>query len=200
MFKRRNPPLENPWTDDPLVAYKNFLKYTGQEVNEYVQRDDLKVHTYEAFYPLKMLLDVNNFCSKITIRNVTDATLVFDFADDVIPRILGIKMIDDSKAAPPIHVAFRNIVPYEFSQCTHLAGPMGFHEYIIDGKNNKLPPMIFAANSNFEATPLKIIFENCKGKVDIHGLTPDKINAVFENKCNEKELIVGTGVPSFQMK
>jgi hypothetical protein len=192
---------QHPWTEDPLVAYQNYLKYAGKGVNAGVmynravitmfgapsseKNNELEVHAHNGeFYPLNTVMRMPAYCSKVTIRNLHDVVLLFKFSDNIISGILGMQT-DSRKLGQNVRVAYRNIVPSEFSQATSLAGPMGFHEFLIDGEhyqgNNKL--LEFIANSDFNATPILIVLENCKGVCEIKGLDAAKVERIFENKC-----------------
>lgn len=207
--------INSPWTEDPLVAYKNFLNYAEQRVNDEVKfnrqmltffgashttekEKELKVYAYNGkFYPLSTMLSLNGYCSKVTIRNIERAMLIFNFKNNIISRVLGIEA--GEREGKDIQIAYRNIVPSEFSQATQLAGPMGFHEFMIDGSktNIKKTSLIqFFANSDFNATPIKIVLENCKGFCFVEGLDIDAFSRVFDNKCNEDDFKLNRREPS----
>lgn len=197
----------NPWTEDPIETYKKFLKSAGEEVDAGVEynrsmltlfaplssptsnpkKEELKVYAKNcSFYPLETAVGMPLYCSKITIRNVEKAAFGFHFGENILPDILGIET--KGKTAESLLIAYRNIVPSEFEQCPQMAGPMGFHEYIIDGNHfDKTASITFVANSDFKKTPIKIVFENCNGMGVVKGLKDDSIDQIFENKCDKKE-------------
>lgn len=191
-----------PWTEDPKVAYQNFLKYAGDDVNSSVGYNNgmvawitesmgnnipsgQEVHAHNgAFYPLEANNGQPFYTSKVTFRNIEKAELHFEFQKDILPRVFGIAS-KDPELLSTFRVAYRNIVPAIFSQTRAIAGPMGFHEYIIDGSNFKSDASITCfAHSDFKTTPLKIVFENCGGTCTVDGLEKDAIEKVFENKCD----------------
>lgn len=201
-FKREKKVSSSPWIEEPTVAYNNFLQYAGPEVNKAVEHNravlsllgtsstpgietDIKVVAHdEDFLPLNTVISHNLYCSKITIRNVKKANFMFLFAENIFSRCLDIK-VDDPYVAQILHIAYRNIVPSEFSQSAQLAGPMGFHEYLIDGSGfNNDATIIFFANSSFDVTPIKIVLDNCEGSCSVRGIDKDGLARVFVNNCD----------------
>ena len=201
--------------EDPVVAYENYLTYSGEDVREDViyNKDMLnalsgikdmtekksaidasRISTQDGrFEALKPLVGHNLYCAKLTIRNINKAFLSFHFGERIFDRTVGIEAEpDDSKQ---LRIAYRNIVPSEFKQPSSrsMAGPMGYNEYIIDGthcNNENRIFLNFYINSNFKWTPIKIVLENCKGSCHIRGLSDEEIAKRFENKCNEKDLLI----------
>lgn len=212
--------------DDALTTYKEFLAYAGEEVNQGVQYNsrvlhglhtlfcsqepiskkdhkepELKVHSYNGEpYPLSTAASRSLYCNKLIIRNVQNAGLFFNFDENIIPRIVGIEPIS-RKASEQLMITYRNIVPSEFSQATSLAGPMGYHEYVIDGSNytGESAMINFTANSDGKLTPLRIVLENCKGNCMVRGLDEKAVSEIFSNKCDELEFepIYPMSKPSF---
>lgn len=170
----------HPWTEDSLVAYKNFCQFNGLD-SDFVNTIS-KVHTHDgSFYPLSGVLNSNLKCSKVTIRNFKDGCFTFTFNKDIIPGILGMNTFNP-KTAEQVQIAYRNIVPEGFSQ---YAGRLGLHEYIIDGKDYKETAMIsFFANSDVNYSPIKIVLENCnEGMCLVRDLNDEAIAKIFENRC-----------------
>lgn len=193
------------WPEDPLTAYKNFLKYAGKNVNDMVEYNlqanamlaslypgiknlspapqELQVHAHNGdFYPLSSAESMPLYCSKLTIRNAAKANLHFTFGEKVIPGIVGIKS-QGGEISENARVAYRNIVPSEFSNETQLAGPMGYHEYIIDCSGTKHAEIYITANSDPNMTPLRFVLEKCTGSCLVTGLNQTAVEKVFTNKC-----------------
>ncbi|MFA6304125.1 MAG: hypothetical protein WC627_13475 [Legionella sp.] len=197
-----------PWTEDPKVAYQNFLKYAGDNVNDSVAYNNAmvasiaesmgnktpsgqEVHAHNGvFYPLDLHIGQPFYTSKVTFRNIEKAKLYFEFESDILPRILGVTS-SNKELLTTFRVAYRNIVPAIFSKTPSIAGPMGFHEYIIDGSNFKSDAAITCyAHPDYNQTPLKVVIENCGGSCLVDGLETDAIAKVFENKCATNRFIL----------
>jgi len=195
--------------DNSLTAYKKYLEYAGPGVNAGVtfnrgmvsalqsfygtgnteSPDEIKVHESNGeFQPLSKALSLPLYCEKITIRNLENAMLIFNFKENIISRILGIECASKN-TSQLCKIAFRSIVPDEFSQCPQVAGPMGFHEYLLDGQDQgaKEAFISFVANADFKQTPIKIVLENCKGTCSVTGLDAAATSRVFENKCDAEK-------------
>ncbi len=197
------------WTEDPLVSYKRYLEYCGDDIKksvtgnqealsalsffysgkETISEPELKVAAAHNgnFYPLSTAVGRPIYCSKITIRNIESVYIGLNFDTEIMPGIVGINA--RPKTADQLKIAYRNIVPSEFSQAPQLAGPMGYHEYIIDGNNYKdLAIISLFINSDFKMTPLKIVVENCAGNISVNGIDEKDVNKLLENKCASDKL------------
>ncbi len=207
------------WAEDALVSYKKFLEYVGIDVKKDIEHNqqvmsalsffyskeskfddrELKVHAYNGkFYPLTTAIKSPLKCSKLVLRNLDcdyETGLVsINFEPTIMNGIIGINATKNE--ADKMEIAYRNIVPSEFSQARQLAGPMGYHEYIIDGKNCKDFKIIqFFINSDFKQTPIKIVLENCKGSILVVGLNEEEVNKIIENKCDSKQFQIHNPKP-----
>lgn len=202
---------ESPWTEDAQTSYKNYLGYAGEETNQGIQYNQsilgglntlfsdgksspkqpaIKVVAFDGdFESLSNAASCPLYCNKLVIRNMRDTSLMFHFEKDIIPGIVGIDAVN-KKSINEFKIAYRNIVPNEFSEARSLAGPMGYHEYVIDGSafTGKIQFLKFTANSDRLATPLKIVLENCNGgHCTVLGLDQKSVSEVFINKCDSKK-------------
>lgn len=204
------------WTEDPLVAFTKFLEYSDADTKkiDFNSKDvpkpslftpskeeksainkELKVHVNDGeFYPLTTALNSNTPCSKLTIRNLDSSMIKLNFDPGIMPGIVGIQS-SLKKMTDTIQIAYRNIFPSEFA--SYQCGPIGYHEYIIDGKNWKKTAAIgFFMNSN--RPPMKIVLENCEGIVGISGMNKEEINTILENRCDSKNLHLDIHRPSIR--
>lgn len=174
------------WKEDPVEAYKNFLKYVGGDVSQSIAYNKEILDTISGvdssaektpiidasrisaedgkFNSLQPLIGHNLYCAKMTVRNINNIFLVFNFDERIFDRTVEIDA--EPKASGQLQIAYRSIVPSEFRSARSIAGPMGYNEYIIDGTrcNKKNAAFLkFYINSNFNWTPIKIVLENCKG-------------------------------------
>lgn len=207
-MNNRQKDVKQIWKEDPTISYKNFLGLADEQTRQSVQHnketikilstlfstkkeeksasDELKVSSRDGnFYPLSTALSSSLYCSKLIIRNINDVDFSFLFDSKIIPRIVGIDA--DSNLGKNINIAYRNIVPIEFSEAPQLAGPMGYHEYVIDGNHVSAKDgyLNFCVNSDINKTRIKVVIENCKGNITIIGLAEAQVSKIFENNCKK---------------
>jgi hypothetical protein len=189
-------PTTHPWTEDPVAAYKKFLEYAGSNLRAGVdynptlfgspvdEKSELKVDAKNGkFNTLRTALNLPLCCSKITIRNLNKAFLLFNFREDILPGIIDVRADLDDVGIDTVNIAQRNIVPREVAQVRSLAKRMDYNEYLIDGKDYKKDvSLIFSANRDFNQTPIQIVLENCRGFITVYGLEETALAKVFEDK------------------
>lgn len=157
----------------------NADKVSDQASAEKSPLDSLKVvaaHT-GSFFPLNTWTG-NTYCSRLILQNLNSECVAFLFLEDVIPRVLGLRQVS-KKMGQEAKVAYRNIVPSLFRQASSLAGPMGLHEFLVEGNgiDFKKESIIFVANKDRDVTPLEVYFKNCSGIVGVNGI--DSNNTIF---------------------
>ncbi len=136
--------------------------------------------TIGKYYPLSCYLESNMYCSKVTIRNLDAGLVRFIFKDEV--HYGTLRIYADSDEAQKVNHALRTIVPDTFRSAPQLAGPMGFHEYIIDGSDYLMTSGLDLELHINPKTPIKIVIENCKGFWFVKSQNPVKDKFRYNEK------------------
>lgn len=151
-----------------LSALSNFYGQSSpvNPEKESTINPDVVVAHAGKFYPLNAYLNGDGYCSKITFRNINSSVIHFTFSKDAYYGTVRPRLDGDYNIVNRLQLATRNIVPSHFRSAASLAGPMGFHEWLIDGdlyKENLTGPFTSLEFKINPETPMLIEFKNCSG-------------------------------------
>lgn len=199
-----------PQWQSPREAYLNFVKLNSSledplrygllsnpgENFEHIEVSEI----VSKIEPLLNIVSVDQtpfifYCSEMTLRNLNTGYLniKFNFIANYDKALVSIfknpysSKIKVNSFLNDVTIENRTIVPYLFKKAPQLAGPLGFHEYIMDGTNflNEAQNGVgldFYMSPKF---PVKFNIENCTGQWTVSGLTEDQFSIVF--KWQERE-------------
>jgi hypothetical protein len=207
-----------PWNNaTPFEqVYQHFLESSSDQVKQYLNYnkellEGLSSNTLSSrivaahqgeFLRFETVTRLRPYMSYITFSKFQNVNMGILFKPDIIPRVMGVVNCDPD-FAEKVQIAYRNIVPYEFrdESARSCAGPMGCHEYFIDGSSftpnfdpnqnedandTSEDPLTakssvnWIANNNPEITPLVLEIKDCQNVTFVvTGLQLDRLQKLF---------------------